>query len=155
MQLSCRECQMLIVMLRLGTWESACLVGNDQMTESLLKGAQPRTINLMGWVWQEATRLHAALCQLYGHALWITFQVSSAWATFWLVMQNLPAGLVWSNIGLHCCQVVSSFSFISPAFCFTCFWGKMQSKGSEEVPSIFDLAAIRKSQLTDLLTYFI
>lgn len=85
-----------------------CLPCWEWSNDRVLKGAQPRTGNLMRWVWQEATRLHAALCQLYGHALWITFQVSSEWTTFWLVMQNVPSGLVWSTI------VVSSFSFIFP-----------------------------------------
>ena len=140
-------------MLRLGTWESACLVRNDQIDRVLAqlcstKNNQPDVLSLTG----SYTFACRAMPTLWLCALNYFLRV--------ICMDHLLNPFDWQcrmystswtlAIGLrHSCQVVSSFSFIFHTFCFACFWGKMQSKGSEEVPSIFDLAAIKtKSHLT-------
>ena len=151
MQLSCRECQMYsdVDCDAKAGYLGVCLPCWEWSNDRVLKGAQPRTGNLMRWVWQEATRLHAALCQLYGHALWITFQVSSEWTTFWLVMQNVPAGLVWSTI------VVGSFSFIFPIFASLVSEAKCNRKDLKRYSAFLIWQQSKRVNLLTIHTFYI
>lgn len=137
---------MLIVMLRLGTWESACLVVMIKWQ------SRSRVLNQEQSTWWDGfdRKLHVCMPR-YANFMAMRFELLfrchlNEWTTSWLVMQNVPAGLVWSTI------VVSSFSF-SPFFASLVSEAKCNRKDLKRY-SAFLIWQQSKSQLTDYTHIF-
>ena len=139
---------MLIVMLRLGTWESACLVGNDQMTES------SRVLNQEQATWWDGfdRKLHVCMpryANFMAMRFELLFRCHLNGPPFWLVMQNVPAGLVWSTI------VVGSFSFIFPIFASLVSEAKCNRKDLKRYSAFLIWQQSKRVNLLTIHTFYI